>query len=154
MSKIWKMKPHHFMDIMKLHGAGIDHFVPDEAYKHDFYLVGNEILNNRDMKLQTTIDEDRICKPCIHIGKDGLCQDSIGHIESITSKDAWNKMIDKRIIQYADISLDKIYTALDYCKLLYGIREHIKDIWKEEENQAIKTRYMNFCKGVEKYLNI
>ena len=30
------IKPHHFIDIIKLYGSGIDRFVPDEKMGHDF----------------------------------------------------------------------------------------------------------------------
>ena len=33
------IKPHHFIDIIKLYGSGIDRFVPDEKMGHDFYKV-------------------------------------------------------------------------------------------------------------------
>ena len=31
------IKPHHFIDIIKLYGAGIERFIPDEPMGHDFY---------------------------------------------------------------------------------------------------------------------
>ena len=40
------IKPHHFIDIIKLYGSGIDRFVPDEKMGHDFYKVANEIIDN------------------------------------------------------------------------------------------------------------
>ena len=36
------IKPHHFIDIIKLYGAGIERFVPDEPMGHDFYKVAND----------------------------------------------------------------------------------------------------------------
>ena len=39
------IKPHHFIDIIKLYGSGIDRFVPDEKMGHDFYKVANEIID-------------------------------------------------------------------------------------------------------------
>lgn len=33
------IKPHHFIDIIKLYGSGIDRFVPDEKMGHDFYFI-------------------------------------------------------------------------------------------------------------------
>ena len=38
------IKPHHFVDIIKLYGSGIEVFVPDEKMGHDFYKVANEII--------------------------------------------------------------------------------------------------------------
>ena len=35
------IKPHHFLDIIKLHGAGLNTFIPDKKMKHDFYKIGN-----------------------------------------------------------------------------------------------------------------
>lgn len=49
------IKPHHLIDIMKLYGAGVEHFVPDESYQHDFYKVANCIIENLDTELQFTI---------------------------------------------------------------------------------------------------
>ena len=46
------IKPHHFIDIIKLYGSGIDRFVPDEKMGHDFYKVANEIIEN------PSIDQD------------------------------------------------------------------------------------------------
>ena len=45
------IKPHHFIDIIKLYGSGIDRFVPDEKMGHDFYKVANEIIENPSVDL-------------------------------------------------------------------------------------------------------
>ena len=58
------IKPHHFIDIIKLYGSGIDRFVPDEKMGHDFYKVANEIIDNPSVGLKLTIGGDDICKPC------------------------------------------------------------------------------------------
>ena len=50
------IKPHHFIDIIKLYGSGIDRFVPDEKMGHDFYNVANEIIDNPSIDLKLTID--------------------------------------------------------------------------------------------------
>lgn len=59
-----KIKPHHFMDIIKLYGSGLNEFIPDQVYQHDFYLVANEIVNNHQVELTLTDGEDDICRPC------------------------------------------------------------------------------------------
>ena len=51
------IKPHHFIDIIKLYGSGIDRFVPDEKMGHDFYKVANEIIDKRIIKLYNLNDE-------------------------------------------------------------------------------------------------
>lgn len=40
------IKPHHFMDIIKLYGTGIERFVPDQKRGHDFYRIANLIVQN------------------------------------------------------------------------------------------------------------
>lgn len=45
-------KPHHLIDIIKLYGAGVEHFVPDELYQHDFYKVANLMIENLDTELR------------------------------------------------------------------------------------------------------
>ena len=40
------IKPHHFMDIIKLYGSGLEVFVPDEKIGHDFYKLDINKLSN------------------------------------------------------------------------------------------------------------
>ena len=49
------IKPHHFMDILKLYGSGINIFVSDEKMGHDFYKVANRILKDRNVQLRLTV---------------------------------------------------------------------------------------------------
>ena len=75
------IKPHHFIDIIKLYGSGIDRFVPDEKMGHDFYKVANEIIDNPSVDLKLTIDGDDICKPCKKYHEQ--CIDPLTHIQYI-----------------------------------------------------------------------
>lgn len=149
---MFTIKPHHFIDIIKLFGRGIELFVPDEKYRHDFYAVANEIIKYNGTELKITIDRDDICSPCKYLGDDGLCTDNINHIDNITSKDEWNKILDRRIIKFAHISEDSKFTAAEFCKILYSMKEMIFEIWKEEDDSAKKTRYEDFCTGAVKFL--
>ena len=84
------IKPHHFIDIIKLYGSGIDRFVPDEKMGHDFYKVANEIIENPSIDLKLTIDGDDICKPCKKYHEQ--CVDPLTHIQGYTSKDVYNNL--------------------------------------------------------------
>ena len=148
------IKPHHFLDIIKLYGKGIEHFVPDEAYHHDFYAVANEIVGNPAAKLQLTLGKDRICEPCKYLDANGICADRITHIPELSSKDAWNKRLDLRIMNYCNASEGSQYTALEFCTLLYSIKDHIFEIWQEESDAAKQNRYDAFCSGAIKYLEV
>lgn len=85
------IKPHHFIDIIKLYGSGIDRFVPDEKMGHDFYKVANEIIDNPSVGLKLTIGGDDICKPCKKYHEQ--CVDLLTHIQGYTSKDVYNKTL-------------------------------------------------------------
>ena len=91
------IKPHHFMDIIKLYGGGIQVFVPDTDYGHDFYRAANEIIGNHRIQIKVTSGADDICGPCRFLGSDKTCTDCISHIKGIRSKNSYNKMLDCRI---------------------------------------------------------
>ena len=93
------IKPHHFMDIIKLYGSGIDVFVPDEKMQHDFYKIANEIIKNPQVKLSLTIDADDICQPCVQC-INGICDDELPKTLGNIKKDDYNKRLDQRLIDY------------------------------------------------------
>ncbi len=148
-----KIKPHHFMDIIKLYGSGLDEFIPDQAYGHDFYIVANELVHKHDIELTLTDGEDDICRPC-KFNKEGNCTDSISHIENIPSKDSYNKILDSRLIIMMNLSINKIYTAFELCNKMYEKRNIIFSVWKEESDTVTQRRYELFCAGSLRYLNI
>lgn len=61
------IKPHHLLDIFKLHGKGINKFIPDEKFNHDFYLIGNAVIENRVKRIKFTYNYDNICEPCNYL---------------------------------------------------------------------------------------
>ena len=129
------IKPHHFIDIIKLYGSGIEKFVPDEKMGHDFYKVANEIIDNPSIDLKLTIDGDDICKPCKKYHEQ--CIDPLTHIQGYTSKDVYNKH----------------YTAKQLCSIIQNNKEYIFEVWNEEDNEVTQKRYELFLKGAHKFLN-
>lgn len=148
------IKPHHFFDVIKLYGAGITCFIQDEAYQHDFYRVANQILAEHKLQIRLTIHGDDICIPCkFYSGQGkGVCIDGISHITGIDSKDEWNKILDNRIISMMVPDEGAVYTAEEFCQLLYENRDFIYDIWKEDDEEKTKERFRLFSAGAEKYL--
>ncbi len=146
------IKPHHFFDIIKLYGSGLDNFVPDLNFKHDFYKVGNIILKNKETILKLTIYDDDICKPCKYIDYKGTCIDKISHIAEINSKDEWNKILDKRIMKIINLSEGHEISSINFCKLLKTFNSLTFDVWIEE-NLETKIKRDNFFQvGIDKYL--
>lgn len=69
------IKPHHFVDIVASFGGGRTKFEP-HPYGHAVHAVAQEILGNRDVRLQIELGADDICAPCRH-NVNGLCDDTI-----------------------------------------------------------------------------
>lgn len=147
------IKPHHFMDIIKLYGSGIKVFMPDQKMGHDFYKVANTIIDNPTTVLQLTIESDAICQPCKML-KRQICSDGVCGIEHTISKDQYNKMLDKRIITTLSLSLTNTYTAKELCMIMYQGKECIFDVWQEEDQNSTNKRYELFVQGATKYLKI
>jgi len=151
MQEIITIKPHHFIDIIKLYGAGITVFVPDEIMGHNFYKIGNQILNDKETKLKLTIKEDDICLPCqVFDGK--KCTDALSHIPGFTLKNTYNSTLDQRIISILSLDTTTIYTARNLCSLIKEQSSIIFKVWKEEANDITKPRYELFNKGANQYV--
>ena len=148
------IKPHHFIDIIKLYGAGLNHFTPDERFGHDFYRIGNMILSDKDVKLSFTIDSDDICKPCKCL-IDNKCSDFMSNGFLYKSKEEWNKIIDKRLINYLDIQEDINLSSEEFCEIIQlKLTDNIiKRIWSERPKEETVKRIKFLKKGVLKYLN-
>ena len=144
------IKPHHFIDIIKLYGSGIEKFVPDERMGHDFYKIANEIIDNPTVTLKLTIYGDDICLPCKKY--QNKCIDDLTHIPGYTSKNTYNMNLDKRIIDLYDLK-DEKYTAKQYCSILFENKENIFKVWFEEDNSITDRRYALFVEGANKFLN-
>lgn len=151
MDKKIVIKPHHFLDIIKLYGSGIDFFVPDEKMGHDFFRIGNIILNNKNIMMKLTIDADDICTPCKYC-KSSVCDDSLSGIGGYTKKDAYNKTLDKRIIEYFNLDLNKPYTPKELCEIYLSDLDFIYKVWQEEDDEKTTRRYELFSNGAKKYV--
>lgn len=145
------IKPHHFMDIIKLYGSGIDVFVPDERMQHDFYKVANEIIDNPQVQLLLTIEADDICQPCIQC-VNGICDDGLPETLGNIKKDNYNKRLDQRLIDYLHLNLKEEYTALQLCRMMYENKDVIFQVWLEEDDCLTNRRYELFDLGAKRYL--
>lgn len=142
-----KIKPHHFVDIIKLYGTGLEVFVLDATHQHDFYRVANTIMHDPNTRIQLTTDADEICQPCLSL-VDEQCQDFFSGI----SKERYNKSLDLRLIKHFEFSLEKEYTALQLCMLLYYQKELIPFCWSDEDSEKLAFRMHFFSTGAKKYI--
>jgi hypothetical protein len=147
------MKPHHFLDIIKLYGAGFKEFVPDEKFGHNFWKVGNWIIQKPTTSMKLTVDNDFICVPC-KFSNGKICIDTTFVNSGEISKDKFNKTIDKRIFKKLGLDANSKITALEFCKLAKEKlnAENIFEIWKEKSTEETKERARLLFLGIEKYL--
>ena len=144
------IKPHHFMDIIKLYGKGITVFVPDTNMGHDFYAVANEILAKKQTILKLTTEGDDICKPCRFYKTQ--CTDPLTTIPGYTSKNTYNTTLDERMMQFFHLNTQKTYSSQELCSIYFAHHDFIFQIWKEENDAVTKARHDWFVKGAKKYL--
>jgi len=144
------VKPHHFLDIIKLYGSGLDSFVPAPDFGHDFYRVGNVILENPEVIIQLTIVGDDICIPCKYFDGE-KCIGNSNNNPQYQKKEDWNRLIDSRLFEKLNLKEDDEITALD---LVILAKEKIKEkdileVWKEK---IIPQRAVFLQEGMGKYL--
>jgi len=141
------IRPHHFLDIIKLYGSGLEKFVPDREFGHDFWRVGNLILENHQVELKLVVGADDICKPCKFLKK-GNCLDG--------KKQVWNKVIDERILEKLGFEKNAKIKAIDFAskakKLLR--KRDIFEIWKERPFQETEKRAVFLLRGFCRYCGI
>ncbi|MGL5435231.1 MAG: DUF1284 domain-containing protein [Lachnospiraceae bacterium] len=147
------IKPHHLLDIYKLHGAGIQHFAPNKKYRHDFYRIGNQILNHQVKYIQFTADADIICIPC-RFCQEGICTDTFLHYGTETIKDGYNRQLDQKIIKLLNL---KESTTYNYQHLLPLLSTHltepfINQVWTQNTKQDNQARYQKTIAGINKLI--
>lgn len=147
------IKPHHLLDIIKLYGFGLNSFVPDTKYNHDFYKIGNLVLNNLNLKIKLTLANDDICIPCV-FNKKNKCSDKIDNF-IYSSKDEWNKIIDTRLVNVLKLNLNEIYLIKNICEIAIKILtpKIIKQVWNERPTEETSKRTKYLLIGLKKYLN-
>lgn len=146
------IKPHHLIDIIKLYGAGVEHFVPDESFQHDFYKVANSIIDNLDIQVQFTIYGDDICKPCNRF-KASQCIDPIDNINGYHLKDTYNRELDTRLMKRLSLDKNAIYAVRQFIEKLNKDRDIIFRVWLEEADALTEKRNNLFQEGLNKLLS-
>lgn len=145
------IKPHHLLDIYKLHGAGINYFVPDEVYGHDFFRIGNLILEHRVERIVFTVDADMICVPC-RFYKVGICADTFLHNGEETIKDDYNRNLDITILKLLEVREKAEY---EYDEILRRLNRQVSEqfiaqVWNENSPPDNQIRYRNTRAGIDK----
>ena len=140
-------KPHHFFDVIKLYGAGVNSFTPDSKRGHDFHRVGNLILEEPLLMVRLTLGVDDVCRPCRLLEND-RCVDFRG------AKQVWNKIFDRRIFRKLDLKESDEITAIELCRLMEQkiTDEAMAGIWRGRRSVENRKRTRYLLNGLKKYL--
>jgi len=155
--EVIRIKPHHFLDIVRDFGAGVE-FEPS-PYGHAFHLVAEKVLADRHVMLELVLGIDRICEPCKnHVG--GHCVDTTTTTGEVTSKEQWNLTIDTRLLEQLGLEEGTRIRADHLCRLARtrlfppGDVEGapIYDIWREAPRERTESRVADLLRGITRYL--
>jgi hypothetical protein len=149
-----ELKPHHFLDILKLYGAGISEFVPDYNYNHDFYRVANLILNQPKTLIRLTLQKDAICLPCKFLRAD-KCVDVVNGARGYIKKYDWNWVIDVRLLNLLEVDEGYQTSAFELAHMFNKrlSADVFSRIWNERQADETKKRAELTLQGIDKYLN-
>jgi hypothetical protein len=68
-----KLRPHHLIDIIR--NIGQERPVVPHPYGHAQHTITQAILDGAEQEILLTIGADDLCKPCIHLSREGICDD-------------------------------------------------------------------------------
>jgi hypothetical protein len=148
-----RIKPHHFIDIVRDFGRGQTTFEP-HPYGHAVHSVAQAILDDPDVVLQMELGADDICAPCIH-NIDGLCDDTIDtsfRPEAPSSKREWNLLIDRRWCERLGLGQGDRLTARQFCQRLAERMGDITGIYREVPPERTAARARDVAAGIQSFL--
>ncbi|MBN2288188.1 MAG: hypothetical protein JXQ83_02575 [Candidatus Glassbacteria bacterium] len=118
-----RIKPHHFLDIIRDFGEGREH--GPHPYGHLVHVAARTIREHPETVLELTAEPDEICLPCRFL-VDGNCIDVTQSPGHLIPKDRWNRLIDGRIFERLGLKEGDRLTALEFCRLA---RERLGDLY-------------------------
>ena len=145
-----RMKPHHFLDILRSFGVGKLKYEPSPKGDAQ-YIVADKLLKNRDIMLKFTAGCDDICAPCSY-NKKGKCANKVSNHGHYTSMHEYNRDLDTGIYRWLGLKEGAQMTASAYCRLVREKINDIKNIWIEVPEEENAVRRQNLLKGITFYL--
>ena len=92
------IRPHHLIDIIRNIGQGRP--VVPHPYRHAQHTITQAILAGTEREIRFVIGADDLCKPCIHLTADGMCEDILPQLEYRVLKQQYNDDLDHRVLEY------------------------------------------------------
>jgi hypothetical protein len=148
-----RIKPHHFVDIVRDCGAGARTFEP-HPYGHLVHVVAERVADDPDVLLVMKLGADAICEPCVH-NIDGLCDDTIdtsNRPKAPTSKREYNLLIDERWCERLELKEGDRLTARQFCRRLIDLPGDFSAIYPEEPEDDTAARERDVRTGAAQLL--
>jgi hypothetical protein len=117
-----RLRPHHLLDIITQHGAGVP-FTPS-PYGHAVHTVAESVLADPDQEIEFVVGTDDICAPCRHL-VNGRCDDVLSQLDPPVSKLAYNDGLDRRLLAYLSLPEGSALTCRQFARL---VGEHMVGI--------------------------
>jgi len=149
-----RIKPHHFVDIVRALRKGQIAWEP-HPYGHNVHEVAERLVAERDAILQIELGADDICEPCIH-NVDGWCRDVIDtsfRPQAPRSKHDWNLLIDRRWCQVLALATGDRITARQLCECLRKHLAQLPEVYKELPSGRVASRTGELARGIGTYLS-
>jgi hypothetical protein len=154
MSSIIRIKPHHFVDIIRAVGNGQVVWEPHH-YGHDLHKVAGQIVAHRNAILEIEIGADDICEPCAY-NSDGRCRDVIDtsfRPQAPRSKQEWNLLVDRRWCRVLTLAAGDHISARQFCERLREHLARVPEVYLELPSEHVASRTAELRQGITKYLN-
>ncbi|MDD5678353.1 MAG: hypothetical protein PHW60_10250 [Kiritimatiellae bacterium] len=148
-----KIRPLHFVDIIRDIGNDIIDFKPN-SNGNNYHAVAAQILNNKDLLLEITLDPDDVCKPCRN-NASGVCDETIDRSFRPTAPPLmrdWDLSINRRWCERLKINPGDRFTAKALCRILKDHTDNMQAIYHEIIDDRIAKKEIAVKKGIAKYL--
>jgi len=149
MKALLRIKPHHFLDIIRDFGAGVHH--KPHPYGHAVHEAARLLRENPRTLLELTSGADEICQPCRFL-KHGRCTDTTTTPGRKVRKGSWNRLIDCRIFKRLGLREGDRIPAVDFCRLAEQRLGDLFTLYREADPRKTALREKNLRKGIEQYL--
>lgn len=118
-------RPHHLLDIISDYGQGVTY--QPHPYGHSLHIVAPKLLAELNTGIKLVIAADAVCAGCKNLRPDGKCTDVLGQLTPSPAKQAYNDVLDARVLDCFAIKPDTEMTFRDYLEI---VNKHVPGIEK------------------------
>jgi hypothetical protein len=111
-----RMRPHHIIDIIADHGKNA--IYEPNPYGHSLHLIAPKLLAVLELHIMLVLETDDLCTGCSHMLPEGKCDDVLGQLKPSPLKQAYNDVLDCRLLDYLSLDQNCILTTRRYLELV------------------------------------